>query len=119
MFFFHDNTTDTILQTLEQYYRILRNKNLKAAPDQFFFFFESVKFLGSQIQINHIHPIKSKIDGFLKLKPAKNKKEIQNYVGFLIFISKYISNLQVILRPFFLQLRDTIDFKRTPELQQT
>ena len=31
----------------------------------------------------------------------------------------YIYNLQVILRPFYLQLRDTTDFKWTPELQQT
>ena len=48
----------------------------------------------------HIHLLKSKIDEFLKLQPPKNKKGIQNYVGFLTFISKYIYNLQVILRPF-------------------
>ena len=56
---------------------------------------------------------------FKKIKPPKNEKEIQNYVGFLTFISKYIYNLQVIFRPFYLQLRDTTDFKWTPELQQT
>ena len=53
------------------------------------------------------------------MQPPNNKKEIQNYVGFLTFISKYIYNLQVFLRPFYLQLRDTTDFKWTPELQQT
>ena len=47
-----------------------------------------------------------------------HKKRIQNYVGFLTFISKYIYNLQIILRPFYLQLRDTTDFKSAPELQQ-
>ena len=36
-----------------------------------------------------------------------------------VFISKYIYNLQVILRPFYLQLRDTTDFNWTPELQKT
>ena len=36
-----------------------------------------------------------------------------------MFISKQIYNLPVNLRLFYLQLRDTTDFKRTPELQQT
>ena len=108
-----------MLQTLEQYHHILHKENLKAAPDKSFLFLDSVKFLGNKIQNNHIYPLKSKIDGFLKLQPARNKKEIQNYVGLLTFISKYIYNLQVILRPFYLQLRDTTDFKWTPELQQT
>ena len=85
-----DKTTDTMLQTLTQHHTILENENLKAAPDKSLFFLDSVKFLGNQIQNNHMHPLKSKIDGFLKLQPPKNKKETQNYVGFLTFISIYI-----------------------------
>ena len=98
--------------------KILKNENFKAAPDKSFFFLDSVKFLGHQVQNNHVHAEKSKIDVFLILQPPKNKKEILNYVGFLTFISKYIYNLQVILRPFYLQLRDTTDFTWTPKLQQ-
>ena len=89
-----------MLQTLDQYHNILQNENLKTAPDKSFFFLDSVKFSGHQIQNNHTLSLKSKIDGFLKLQPPKNKKEVQNYVGFIIFTSKYIYNLQVILRPF-------------------
>ena len=33
-----DTTTDTTLQTLTQYHTILKNENLKAAPDESFFF---------------------------------------------------------------------------------
>ena len=109
--FIQDTTTDN--------HTILKHENLKTAPDKSFFLLDSVKFLGQQVQNNHIHPLKSRIDKFLKLQPPKNKKEIQNYVGFLNFISKYIYNLQFILRPFYLQPRDTTDFKWTPELQQT
>ena len=75
--------------------------------------------MGHQFQNTHIHPLKSKINGFSTLQPPKNKTEIQKYVGFLTFILKYIYNLQVIFRPFYLQLRDTTDLKWTPELQQT
>ena len=74
-----------MLQTVEQYHKFLKNENLKATPDKSFFFLESVKFLGHHIQNNHIHPLKSKIDGFLKLQSPKNKKS-RNYVGLLTFI---------------------------------
>ena len=65
-----------MLQTLDQYHNLLKNENLKAASDKAFFFFDSVNFLGQQIQNNHIHPLNSKIDGFLKLQPPKNFKKI-------------------------------------------
>ena len=84
----HDTTTDTMLQTLDPYHTILQNENIKAAPHKSFLFFDSVEFLGHQIQNNHIHPLKFKIDGFLKLQPDKNKKGIPNNVGFLTFILK-------------------------------
>ena len=48
--FIQDTTTDTMLQTLDQYHNFLENENLKAAPDKFFFFVDSVKILGHQIQ---------------------------------------------------------------------
>ena len=88
--FIQDATTDTMLQTLDQYINIFKIENLKSAPDKSFFFLDSVKVLGHQKQNDHKQPLKSKIDGFLKLQPPKNKKEVQNYVGFLTFFSKYI-----------------------------
>ena len=118
MFSFKIQQQTQCSRTLTQYQTILKNENLKAAPENSFFLLNSFMYLGHQIQNNDIHPLKSRIDGVLKLQPPK-KKEIQNYVGFLTFISKYIYNLQVILRPFYLQLRDTTDFEWTPELQQT
>ena len=56
--FIQHTTTDTMLQTLPQYDSILNNENLKAAPDKSFFFLDSVKFLGHQIQNNNIFPLK-------------------------------------------------------------
>ena len=61
-----------MLKTLTQYHTILKNENLKAAPEKSFFFLDSVKFLGHQIQKKF-----TKTDGFLKLQPPKNKKEVQ------------------------------------------
>ena len=72
--FIQDKTTDEMLQTLTRHHTILENENLRAAPDKSSFFLDLVKFLGHQIQNNHIHPLKSKKDGFWKLQPPKNKK---------------------------------------------
>ena len=48
-----------------------------------------------------------------------NRKEIQNYVAFLTVISNFIINIQVILRSFYLQLSETVDFLWTLELQRS
>ena len=44
--FIKDTTTDTMLQTMNEYHAILENENLRAAPDKSFFLLDSVKFLG-------------------------------------------------------------------------
>ena len=108
-----------MLQLFAKYHKILRTENFEAAPGKSFSFLESVKLLGHQLQKNHIHPLKWKIDVFLRLQPSKNRKEIQNHVRFLKFTSKHFYNLQVFSGPIYLQIRDAIDFKLTPELQQT
>ena len=71
--FTQDTTTDTMLQPLEQYLRILKNENLKANPEKFFFFLDSVILLGQQIRNNHIHPLKSK--WIFKIKTTEKLKK--------------------------------------------
>ena len=56
-----------MLQTLDQYHVILKNENLKAAPDKSSFLLDSGEFLGHHNQNNHMHPLKSKFDGFIKI----------------------------------------------------
>ena len=75
--FNQDTTTDTMLQTLTQCHIILENEILKAALDKSFLFLDSVQFLGHQTRNNHIHPLKSKIDGFLKLQHPKYQKKLK------------------------------------------
>ena len=69
--FSQDITTNTMLQTLDQFHYILKNENLEAAPDKSFF--PKISQM-HQIQNNHIHPLKAKADGFLKLQPQKKTK---------------------------------------------
>ena len=99
--FIQDTTTDTMLQTLDKYHQFLKTENLKAAPDESIFFLESVKFLGYQIQSNHIHSFQIKIDSFLKLQLTKNKK-INSILCWIssIYLKIYLqstSNLETLL----------------------
>ena len=90
-----------IITYLDDVTKSSKMRTSKPLPTNLSFFGLQVrKFFGHQVRSNHIQPLKSKIDGFLKLQPHKNKKEAQNFVGFLTFISKYICNLQVILELF-------------------
>ena len=95
--FIQDTTTDTLLLTLTQYHIVLESENLKAAPDKSFFFLDSVKILGHHIQNSHIHPLKSKIDGSLKLQPPKNKKKFKTMSVF----SPFFHNIYTTNKSFF------------------
>ena len=84
---------------LEQYHQILKNENMKAAPDKSHFFLTRVKFLGHIIERNTIAPLKSRIETIQKLQPSTNKKKIQEFLGLLNFLIKYVYKMQLYLRP--------------------
>ena len=84
--------------------------NLKAAPDKSHFFLTRVKFFGHIIERNTIIPLKSRIDAIQKLQPPTNKKKIQEFLGLLNFLSKYVYKMQFYLRPFINILRRQNNF---------
>ena len=101
----------------EQYHKILQNKNLKEAPDESHFFLTRVNFLGHNIERNTITPLKSRIDAIQKLQPPTNKKKIQELLGMLNFLSKFVYKMQLYLRPFYNILRQKNNFEWTTEHQ--
>ena len=88
--FMQSQTKDENLIVLEKYHQNLQNENMKAAPDKSHFFLTRVKFLGHIIEKDHITPLKSRIDAIQKLQPPTNKKKIQEFLGMLNFLSKYV-----------------------------
>ena len=72
--FMQSQTKDEMFIILEQYHQILKNENMKAAPDKSHFFQTRVKFLGHIIESNTITPLKSRIHAIQKLQPPTNKK---------------------------------------------
>ena len=102
---------------LEKYHPILQNENMKAAPDKPHFFLTRVKFLGHIMEKDTITPLKSRIIAIQKLQPPTNKNIIQEFLGMLIFLSKYVYKVQLYLRPFYNILRQQNNFEWTTEHQ--
>ena len=93
--FMQSQTKDEMFIILEQYHQILKNENLKAAPDKSHFFLTRVKFLGHIFEKNTITLLKSRIHAIQKLQPPTNKKKIQEFLGMLNFLSKYVYKMQL------------------------
>ena len=115
--FMQSQTKDEMFNVLEKYHQILQNENLKAAPDKSHFFLTRVKFLGHNIERKTITPLKSRIDAIQKLQPPTNKKKIQELLGMLNFLSKYVYKMQLYLRPFYNILRQQNNFEWNTEHQ--
>ena len=113
--FMQSQTKDEMCTVLDQYNKILQNENLKIAPNKSHFFLTRVKFLGHNIERNTITPLKSRIDAIQKLQPPTNKKKIQEFLGMLNFLSKYVHKIH--LRPFTNILRHQNNFEWTTEHQ--
>ena len=103
--FMQSQTKDEMFIILEQYIQMLKNEKMKAAPDKSQFFLTRVKFLGHIIESNTITPFKSRIHAIQKLQPPTNKKKIQEFLGMLNFLSKYVYKMQLHVRPFYNILR--------------
>ena len=109
---------DEMFLVLEKYHLILQNKNMEAAPDKSHFFLTRVKSLGHIKEKDTITPLKSRIDAIQKLQPPTNKKKIQEFLGMLNFLSKYVYKMHFYLRPFYKILRQQNSFEWTTEHQK-
>ena len=116
--FMQSQTKDEMFIVLEQYHQILKNENIKAIPKKSSFFLTRVKFLGHIFERNTITPLKSRKDAIQKLQPSMNKNKIQEFLGMLNFLNKYVYKMQLYLRPFYNILRRQNNFEWTTEHQR-
>ena len=115
--FMQSQTKEEMFTVLEHYHKTHQNENLKAASDKSHFFLTPVKFLAHSIERNTITPLKSRIDAIQKLQPPTNKKKIQEFLGMLNFLSKYVYKMQLYLGLFYNILRQENNFEWTTEHQ--
>ena len=78
---------------------------MKAVPDKSNCFLTRVKFLGYINEGNTITPLKSCLGAIIKLQSPSMKKKIQEFLGMLNYLSKYVYKMQKLLKPFYNNLR--------------
>ena len=83
-----------MFDTIRENHSLLRNANLKAAPDKTFFL-RKVKFLGHVVSKEGLSPIASRIDDIKKLKSPEPKTEVLGVLGIMRFYSTHIINFHV------------------------
>ena len=71
-------TKDEMFIVLEQYHQILKNENMKAAPDKSHFFPNTRKVSGHIFERNTITPLKSGIDAFKNFSHPQVKRKSKN-----------------------------------------
>ena len=113
--FMQSQTKDELFIVLEKYHQTLQNENMKVAPDKSPFFLTLVKFLEHIIEKDTINTLKSRNDAIQKLRLPSNKKKIQEFLGMLNFLSKYVYKTQSNLRPFYNILRQQNNFEWSTE----
>ena len=107
-----------MIELIEQLRQICQKKDLKIAPEKFFYLLLTVKFLGHEIGNQTIKPIHSKVDGIHKFETPSSKHELMRFIGSMNFYSKFIQNLHIPLKPFYTLLHDDVSFNWTPELNK-
>ena len=114
--FMQSQTKDEPFIVLEKNHQILLHEKMKATRTNHIFL-TRVKFLGHFLERNNITPLKSRIDAIQKLQIPSNKKKLQEFLGKLNFLSKYVYKKQLYLRPFYSILRQQNNFEWTTEHQ--
>ena len=96
---------------IKEYHALLRNANLKAAPDKTMFFLRKVKFLGHVISENTLSPVISRTDDIRNLKTPESKTDVLSVLGAMGFYSNYVINFHIDAKPLYDLTRGDVNFK--------
>ena len=106
-----------MVELIKELHKIVTKENLKLALEKSFYMFLKVKFLGHEMRKNTIRRIPSKIEAIKKIPSPKEKKDVMQFLGSVIFYSKFVEKLHINLKPLYPSLHDVGKFQWTPELE--
>ena len=75
-----------MFELIKELHKIATKGTLKLAPEKSFYILLKVKFLGHEIGNNTIAPIPSKIEAIKRIPSPKEKKDVMQFLGSVIFI---------------------------------
>ena len=103
------------VKDLKRFFERLRRYNLKLNPAKCVFGVPSGKLLGFIVSRKGIELDPSKIKAIQELPPPKNKTEVMSLLGWLNYISRFISQLKTTCEPIFKMLKKNTTVELTEE----
>ena len=110
----------THVEDLRQVFTRMRRHNLKMNPAKCVFFAEAGDFLGFLVHQRGIEIPKDKARAVITASPPTTKKELQQLLGRINFLRRFISNAAGKVQPFspLLKLQGATEFVWEPQHQQ-
>ena len=76
-----------MFELIKELHKIATKENLKLAPEKSLYMLLKVKFLGQELGNNTIKPLPSKIETMKRIPSPKEKKDVMQFLGSVIFYS--------------------------------
>ena len=95
---------------LAEIFRIFRKYNIKLSLNKCQTFVDSFHFLGFNFTREGVNLTDERVSGILNIQPPRNIKEVQRLLGCLVYISRFIPDIQLILLPISDLLKSTTSF---------
>lgn len=102
---------DSHMIQLEKVFEKLLNANLKINMKKCNFMKDEVEYLGFKISENKVTPPEEYVKSLQEIRPPKNKKELQRFLGKVGYLQKFIKHFQAKVRPLSELLKDEVTFE--------
>ena len=97
----YSKTFDEHLKHLDMVFSSIRNAKLTLSPNKCHLGYQSVLLLGQKVSRLGMSTHKEKVDAIIALEEPRNVKELQTFLGMMVYFSSYIPFYAWIAAPLF------------------
>ena len=110
-------TFEEHLVHLDEVFRVIAESGITLSPKKCNLGYHSLQLLGQKVSRLGLSTVKEKVDAILQLEEPRNIKELQTFLGMMVYFSSYIPYYAWIVAPLFKLLKKNAVWEWT-ELQQ-
>lgn len=107
----YSKTFDDHLKHLSRVLGAIGDSGITLSPKKCHFAYQSLKLLGQKVSRLGLSTHKSKVDAIIQLKEPRNVKELQTFLGMMVYFSAYIPYYAWIVAPLFKLLKKGAEWK--------
>lgn len=107
------------LQNLRAVFERIREYGFRIKKSKSSFFKDSIEFLGFVIDKNGIHKSPKKVHAIVNMPRPANLKELESYIGMVVYYSKFIPHLSEVLYPLNQLRKKNAVWHWTPQCEKS